>query len=109
MTIPGPLLYLDSGSCAILPRSDPGCDPLREMGALAGAVLLYAYHTWTIHRGFATWSELLWDTQDNGGNSKTIARPTWRRLGFWIVLSFVILVSGIALGAIGSAWVAGAG
>ncbi|MGD8515945.1 MAG: carcinine hydrolase/isopenicillin-N N-acyltransferase family protein [Anaerolineae bacterium] len=83
--------------------------PIAVVGSLAGAVLLYAYHTWSIRRGFATWSALLWDTEDNEGNTKTIARPTWRRLGFWIVLSFVILVSGIALGAIGSAWVAGAG
>ena len=58
-------------------------------GALAGGLLLAAYHTWAVRRGFSAWSAVV--------QGETIASPPWRRLWGWIGVSFLILFAGIAL------------
>jgi hypothetical protein len=73
------------------------------IGALGGGLLLYAYHAWAVRRGFASWSALLWDND----SATPVSSPPWRRLWLWIVLSFVILVAGMVLGAIGIALASG--
>jgi hypothetical protein len=65
--------------------------------------LLYAYHAWAVRRGFASWSALLWDNGEVGDGTATVSSPPWRRLWLWIVLSFVVLVAGMALAAVGTA------
>ena len=77
------------------------------LSALVGGLLLYVYHTWAVRRGFTAWSALLWDTGETGDGTATVFSPPWRRLWLWIVLSFVILVVGMTLGAIGIALVSG--
>jgi hypothetical protein len=69
-------------------------------------VLLYAYHTWALRRGFAAWSPLLWDTSGADGTT-AVSSPTWRQLWLWIILSFLALIAGIGLGALGSTLVEG--
>jgi hypothetical protein len=77
------------------------------LGALVGGLLLYVYHTWAIRRGFTAWSALLWDTGEAGDGTTAISSPPWRRLWLWMLLSFVALVAGVALGAMGTALAAG--
>jgi hypothetical protein len=73
------------------------------LGALAGGLLLYVYQTWAVRRGFAAWSVLLWDTAEAGDGTATVFSPPWRRLWLWILLSFVVLIAGMALAAVGTA------
>ena len=72
------------------------------LGALAGGLLLYAYHAWAIRRGFVAWSALLRGTDEGSDGTPVIFSPSWRRLWLWLLLSFVALIAGIALGAVGS-------
>jgi hypothetical protein len=72
------------------------------LGVLVGGLLLYAYHVWAVRRGFAAWSALLWDTGAVGDSATSISSPSWRRLWLWILGSFVVLVAGIVLGAMGT-------
>ena len=68
------------------------------LGAVAGGLPLYAYHAWAVRRGLVAWSALLW-----GGDSATsVSSPRWRRLWLWVLASFVILVAGMALAAVGT-------
>jgi hypothetical protein len=72
------------------------------LGALVGGLLLIIYHAWTIGRGFTAWSALLWDKSETEDEPATVLSPTWRHLWLWILLSFVILVGGVALGVLGT-------
>jgi len=76
-------------------------------GALAGGLLLYAYHAWAVRRGFAAWSALLRDTGEAGDGATAVSSPPWRRLWLWILSSFVVLIAGVALAAVGTALAAG--
>ena len=76
-------------------------------GACAGGLLLYAYHTWTVRRGYRAWSALLWGAGEADGRRVGVASPPWRRLWVWVVGSFVVLAAGIVLGLIGSMQIAG--
>ena len=78
------------------------------LGALVGGLLLCAYHAWAVRRGFTAWSALVRDTGEAGDGTTAVSSPRWRRLWPWILLSFVALVAGIVLGAVGSALAAGA-
>jgi hypothetical protein len=73
------------------------------LGALAGGLLLYVYQTWAVRRGFAAWSVLLLDIAEAGDGTATVFSPPWRRLWLWILLSFVVLIAGMALAAVGTA------
>ena len=68
------------------------------LGGLASGLLLYAYHTWAIRRGFVAWSALLQDTRGAGDGTLAVSSPPWRRLWLWPLVSFVALVAGIGLG-----------
>ena len=72
------------------------------LGALGGGLLLHAYHAWAVRRGFTAWSALLWDTGEGDDGTATVSSPPWRHLWLWILLSFVALVAGVALGARGT-------
>jgi len=77
------------------------------LGALAGGLLLYVYHTWAVRRGFIAWSALPGNRDEAGDSTTVVSSPPWRRLWPWILLSFVVLVAGAALGAMGTAMAAG--
>jgi hypothetical protein len=55
-------------------------------GALAGGLLLFPYASWAVRRGFRAWSVL--------GSGKVIS-PPWRRVWWWIPLSYAGLVGGV--------------
>jgi hypothetical protein len=73
------------------------------LGALVGGLLLYVYHAWAVHRGFAAWSVLLYGTSEAGDDAAAVFSPSWRRLWLWILGSFVVLLAGMALAAVGTA------
>jgi len=77
------------------------------LSALAGGLLLYAYHAWAVRRGLCAWSALLWGTGEASDSAAAVSSPPWRRLWLWIVLSFVVLVAGMALGVMGIALASG--
>jgi len=77
------------------------------LSAFVGGLLLYAYHTWAVRRGFIAWSALPGNTDEAGDSTTVVSFPPWRRLWPWILLSFVVLVAGAALGAMGTALAAG--
>jgi hypothetical protein len=77
------------------------------VGALGGGLLLYTYQAWAVRRGFTAWSALLWDTGEAGDGARAITCPTWRHLWLWILVSLVVLVAGVALGAMGAVYTAG--
>lgn len=72
------------------------------LGTLVGGLLLCVYHTWAVRRGFTAWSALLWDTGEASDGTTAVSSPPWRRLWLWVLLSFVALVAGIVLGAMGA-------
>ena len=88
-------------------RPCPSWWTIAVSGALVGGLLLYVYHAWAIRRGFAAWSALLCGTGEAGHGTAKVASPPWRRLWLWILLSFVALVAGVALGVMGIALVSG--
>ena len=57
-------------------------------GALAGLLLLFLYEFWAIRRGFLAWSVLA------RGEAK-VNTPSWRDLGWWIPLSYLVLLGGL--------------
>lgn len=78
-------------------------------GALLGGLLLYTYHAWAVRRNFASWSALLCNPGEDSGCATQASPPSWRRLWLWVPVSFVVLVAGMALGALGEQVVAGPG
>jgi len=65
---------------------------------VAGGLPLYAYHAWAVRRGLVAWSALLWSSD----SATPVSSPPWRRLWLWILASFVVLVAGMALAAVGT-------
>jgi len=63
------------------------------LGTLPGAAFLFLYERWAVGRGFRAWSAL-------AGGAGEAGTPPWRRLWWWIPLSYVALAAGIAAGAL---------
>ena len=61
------------------------------LGAVIGGLLIAIYDRWTVKRGFHAWSALA----TGEGEART---HSWRRLWWWILLSYAILFAGIASG-----------
>jgi hypothetical protein len=78
--------------------------PIAVPGALAGGLMLYAYQSWAVRRGFAAWSALLWGATEADGGTPAVTYPPWRRLWPWILASFVALAAGTALGVLAQYW-----
>jgi hypothetical protein len=62
------------------------------LGALVGGLIVFLYEGWAVRRGFQGWSVL-------AGKQGEIRTPPWRRLWWWILLSYVMLFAGFAAGA----------
>jgi hypothetical protein len=61
-------------------------------GAVTGIPVLMLYERWAVKRGFQAWSIL-------AGAGGEIRTPSWRRLWWWILLSYAVLLAGIIAGA----------
>jgi hypothetical protein len=59
-------------------------------GSIAGILLILVYEGWAVRTGFRAWTILV------SGNSE-MTTPGWRKLWWWILLSFAVLIGGILI------------
>jgi hypothetical protein len=59
------------------------------MSALVAMLLLLLYDGWIVHNGYQGWYILAW------GEGEVTSAP-WRKLWWWILLSYAALIGGIA-------------
>ncbi len=97
-----PLVNWQVGYCGLSGLSALQWWAIAALGALLGGLPLFAYHVWVLHRGFSTWSGFVWDSGEGGEERAAFSSLPWRRQWPWVVLSLMILVSGIAVGVWGS-------
>jgi hypothetical protein len=53
-----------------------------------GVLLVLLYESWAVHHGFRAWSAMV--TGDG-----EVSTPSWRKLWWWILLSFAVLIGGV--------------
>jgi hypothetical protein len=58
-------------------------------GALLGWLLLTLYQSWAVRRGLSAWYAL------TAGDGK-VRTGSWRALWWWVLISYVVLVGGLA-------------
>ncbi len=58
------------------------------LSALISILLLLIFHSWTVHRGYQAWAILV-------SEQGQVASAPWRKLWWWILLSFIPLVASI--------------
>ena len=97
-----PLMVWCANYCGFNALAVPRLWVMAVLGALVGGLPLYAYHSWAVRRGFFAWSSLLWGAGESGGGKPAVSSPSWRRLWVWVLLSFVALVAGVAVGVWGT-------
>jgi hypothetical protein len=66
---------------------------IAALGSVTGGLLISPYEGWAVRRGFRAWSVLAL----REGELRT---PSWRRLWWWIPLSYVVLIGGSAVGVV---------
>jgi len=59
------------------------------VSALVAMLLLFLYDGWIVHNGYQGWYTLAW------GEGEVTSAP-WRKLWWWILLSYAALIGGIA-------------
>jgi hypothetical protein len=98
-----PLINQSIRVCSILPLSAWAVLTWWAIVALSTPVavlILFLYENWAVSRGFRAWSVL-------AGSSGEVHSPSWRKLWWWILLSYVALLGGLAAGVILSQLLAG--
>lgn len=88
-----PLINLSVRNCALQPASILVWWAITVFGSLLGGGLIACYQRWTVGAGFQAWSVIV----DGTGVVRTL---TWRQLWWWILLSLVVLLCGVALGVV---------
>lgn len=89
-----PLVNLSLLTCTILPLNPWTLAVwwgLAVVGALVAIIPLLVYEWWAARRGFHAWVVL-------ASGEGEITTPAWRELWWWILLSLVTLLAGIAVG-----------
>jgi hypothetical protein len=92
-----PLIDWIKNTCSILPFSTWTVVSLWVVvvaGAGLGILLILLYEGWAVRRGFRAWSILAF----HDGEMTT---PSWRRLWWWVLLSFAVPIGGV----IANAWI----
>jgi hypothetical protein len=59
------------------------------VSALVAMLLLLPYESWAVRRGYQAWHILSWGEGE-------VASANWRRLWWWILLSYAALIGGLA-------------
>ena len=91
-----PLVARTLRTCAIMPLSAWTVITwwaVTGLGAIVGGLLLLIYERWALRGGFRAWSVLA----SGEGDVRT---PSWRELRWYILLSYVVFLGGMAAGAI---------
>jgi hypothetical protein len=91
MAVEIPLVNQHMVHCGFSARAPLSWWFIAVLGGCAGVLLLYAYHTWAVRRGYVAWSALL--EQGDG-----VVSPPWRTAWPWVLGSVVVLAAGIVLG-----------
>jgi hypothetical protein len=89
-----PLFNKSTSICPILPLSLSTVMvwwAIAVLGALAGGLVLFLFESWVVHRGFQVWSVLA----SGEGEARFVS---WRKLWWWILLSYLALFAGVAAG-----------
>jgi hypothetical protein len=90
------LINLSLQFCPVMPFTAWTVIPfwiIGALGAVIGGLLIAIYDHWTIKRSFCAWSVL-------AASEGEVRTPSWRRLWWWILLSYAILFAGIASGVV---------
>ncbi|MEJ2719633.1 MAG: hypothetical protein P8181_00650 [bacterium] len=66
---------------------------IAALGAIVGGLLIFIYERWAMRAGFRAWSVLAYGEGEAG-------TPSWGKLWWWILLSYVVLFGGIVVGAV---------
>ena len=96
MVVALPLVNLSLRVCTVLPFT---AWPvliwwaIAVSGALVGGSLLFLYECWAVRGGFQAWSVL-------ARREGVVRTASWRKLWWWILLSYVALLGGFAGGVV---------
>ena len=63
------------------------------LGALIGGLLIFLYECWAVRVGFQAWSVLACKVGE-------VRTPSWRKLWWWILLSYAAFLGGIVVGVV---------
>jgi hypothetical protein len=63
------------------------------VGSIPGGALVFFYDRWAVKQGFQAWNVMAREQGD-------VSTPSWRKLWWWILLSYAVLFAGIILGVI---------
>ena len=63
------------------------------IGALVAMLLLLLYEGWAVRHGFRAWSVVALGDGE-------VTSPAWRKLWWWVLLSFAVLLGGVLASAI---------
>ncbi len=91
-----PLINYSLRTCAILPPSAWTIVTwwvIAALGSLTGGLLMFFYEGWAVRRGFQAWSVLAFREGE-------VQTPSWRRMWWWIPLSYAALFGGSAVGSV---------
>jgi hypothetical protein len=62
-------------------------------GSLPGGALVFIYDHWFTRHGFQAWNFIAWKKGD-------VRTPSWRKLWWWVLLSYVALFAALKIGVI---------
>jgi len=91
-----PLVNLSLRICPVLPLTIWTVTiwwAITVLGALVGGLFLFLYEYWAVRGGSQAWSVLAWREAE-------VRTGSWRKLWWWILLSYVALLGGLAAGVI---------
>ena len=96
VALAGPLASISTGVCSLFPS--PGWSlgtlwAIVVLGALPGGLLLALYHLWAVKRGLVAWRAVGW-------NDKLVRSAGWRKLWWWVLLSYGMLLCGVVVFAV---------
>jgi hypothetical protein len=89
-----PLVNWSSRTCSIFPLNSWTVSTwcvIVVLGALIGGLLIFLYEFWAVRVGFQAWSVLACKVGE-------VRTPSWRKLWWWILLSYAAFLGGIVVG-----------
>jgi hypothetical protein len=86
-----PLAVASQNICSYFPT--PGWSlgilwAIGVLGALPSGLLLTLYQAWSVKRGLVAWRAVGW-------NDEPVRSAAWRKLWWWVLLSYAVLLCGV--------------
>jgi hypothetical protein len=63
------------------------------VGSIPGGALIFIYERWSIKHGNLAWNVSAWKNGE-------VQTPSWRKLWWWVLLSYLLMFTGIMSGVI---------